>query len=121
MVSINESNKLVFEGRKSGKVEIAGMTVIPEEIEKVLLKYSGVENAAVVSVSDQVRENILMAYVMTDDKISSEVLKAYLHEHLPAYMIPKKIVMCKNLPLTSMGKIDKKKIVSNLGLSPVRS
>ena len=121
LVKNDQSNKMVFEGRKSGKVEIAGMTVIPEEIEQVILKYEGVESAAVVAVPDNVREYTLMAYVKANDTISMEILKKFMFDHLPSYMVPKKIIKCKSLPLTSMGKIDKMKIISDLESSPVRS
>ena len=38
-------------------------------------------------------------------------IKKYLEENLPQYMIPKKIILINNFPLTPNEKIDYKKII----------
>ena len=46
------------------------------------------------------------------DQIVDEI-KKLAEEELPNYMIPSKIILVKNIPLNSNGKLDRKKIIKN--------
>jgi non-ribosomal peptide synthase protein (TIGR01720 family) len=48
----------------------------------------------------------LVAYLVSEQAFSEQVLKAYLSQYLPAYMLPAYFVPLKQLPLTANGKLD---------------
>jgi len=51
--------------------------------------------------------------------LSSTQIKACLDESLPQYMVPKKIDLLKNLPLSANGKVDRKQLQKLMGLQDV--
>ncbi|XKK22785.1 hypothetical protein HFP67_00225 [Bacillus sp. CB102A.1] len=60
---------------------------------------------------DQTDENgikFLVAYVVTEQNISTTELRKHLRDHLPDYMIPSYFVYLDQLPLTPNGKLDRK-------------
>ena len=44
----------------------------------------------------------------------TSAIKKELAELIPAYMIPRKFVYCKNLPMTPNGKVDRKQLVNGV-------
>ena len=56
---------------------------------------------------------MLVAYIVfsvESDIVHADEIRSYLGNHLPPYMLPAKYVMVEDLPLTDVGKIDKKKL-----------
>lgn len=49
----------------------------------------------------------------TNNVITIDEIKKLAEEELPNYMIPSKIILVKNIPLNSNGKLDRKKIIKN--------
>ena len=97
-----------FTGRKDEQVKIRGYRIELGEVESALLSYPAI-NAAVVSVkvnSGGVKR--LVAYIVTNEQEYSNVLiRKFLEERLPDYMIPSSFIILKELPKTSSGKTDK--------------
>ena len=46
-----------------------------------------------------------------DNNVTVNQINELLKKELVSYMIPSKIILVKNLPLNSNGKIDRKKII----------
>lgn len=97
--------------RKKEMVIVSGFNVYPREIEEVLFRHPDVREAAVIGVPDAYRGEILVAYVVAaDTRPTTEDLMAYLAEHLVKYKWPARVVWVSELPKTSVGKVDKKRI-----------
>lgn len=58
----------------------------------------------------------LIAFYTTKLDISGGEIREYLKDKLPAYMIPNQLILKSELPLTLNGKIDKKKLKSELDI-----
>jgi amino acid adenylation domain-containing protein len=43
-------------------------------------------------------------------EVSEDEVKAFLHQHLPSYMVPNRYVILEKLPLSSNGKVDRKSL-----------
>ncbi|MEN1938909.1 amino acid adenylation domain-containing protein [Paenibacillus sp. 102] len=97
-----------FLGRQDYQVKIQGYRVELEEIAHCLLTYKQVEQAVVIDQADENGIKFLVAYVVTEQNISTTELRKYLRGHLPEYMIPSYFVYLERLPLTPNGKIDRK-------------
>ncbi|CAN3129843.1 amino acid adenylation domain-containing protein [Mycobacterium sp. smrl_JER01] len=97
---------LQFLGRADDQVKIRGYRVEPGEIAAVLCAHPAVSDAHVVvgRGDGAVR---LTAYVAAGASPPAvPELRALLAKRLPRYMIPQRVVIVGELPLTSHGKVD---------------
>jgi fatty-acyl-CoA synthase len=85
-----------------------GENVYPAEIESVLMAHPKVLDAAVVGVPHETWGEVGRAFVVADEGYSEQDLRAFLAERLARYKLPRVIVLLDALPLTAIGKIDKK-------------
>jgi amino acid adenylation domain-containing protein len=95
-------------GRKDRQVKIRGIRVEPAEIEVKLGQHPSVRQAVVVARQDAREQYQLIAYLIaaSNAKPSSTVLRGYLRELLPEYMVPSAFVTLDQFPLTASGKVD---------------
>ena len=124
---------LYFLGRKDSQVKYKGYRIELEEIERAILKLSGVAECAVIAKrnGDGIVKT-LQAYVVSepggadgtvpagtdgqrqgsffthDSKLTAGAVKKALTEVLPSYMIPKTVTVTESLPHNKNGKIDRK-------------
>ncbi len=112
-------------GRENGFTNIRGYRVDPAEIEQNLMQIDGIDSVSVVSKSNNVGDNKLVAFIVVNTnseniahKISSKSIRQHLKLRLPHYMIPADFVMLSELPLTPSGKIDRSAL---LGLESIGS
>lgn len=100
-----------FLGREDFQVKIQGFRVELEEIESSLLQHPCIDAAIVTAVGEAHRERRLAAYVVCsdgNDRPDIEVLREFLRQKLPPYMVPSAFVTLDRLPLTANGKVDRK-------------
>jgi amino acid adenylation domain-containing protein len=101
-------NGLAFMGRKDAQIKIHGIRIEPGEIESVLMEQPAIRESAVIAKKGQQQEEYLVAFVVLNESLSSDQLRAYLRERLPMYMVPAAIIDISSLPLTPTGKIDRR-------------
>ena len=86
----------------------------PERIEKVVEKIPEVAACCVVGIADNVRINIPKAYVEINTEAEEVVLEKRIRElckqELPTYMMPEKIEFIGEMPRTTRGKVDYRKL-----------
>ncbi len=99
-----KDGKLFFRGRIDRQIKIMGFRIEPADIENNLLKIDGVIQAE-VSVTRRGSRHSLSAAVRTDGNITAEEIRAALLELIPAYMMPGKIVVADEIPLSPNGKL----------------
>lgn len=87
-----------------------GFNVYPREVEDCLTRHAAVSAAAVIGIPDRDWGELVKAYVVL--KAGCEVGDRELIEHVKhrkgAVYAPKSIEFVGDLPLTAVGKIDKK-------------
>lgn len=109
-----EDGNIEFLGRNDFQVKIRGFRVELGDIENVLKKHEMVEDAVVEATKDKQGNNYLTAYFVLKEQfdqrreVIAELLKEYVAEHLPPYMVPSYMVKLDCLPLTPNGKLDRK-------------
>jgi acyl-CoA synthetase (AMP-forming)/AMP-acid ligase II len=98
---------LSLEGRVKEMIKSGGLTVIPSEIENVLLAHPGVRDAVVVGVPDERWGEAVHAFVTPSPAalLQEAELKSFCKERLAAYKCPKSIQIVSELPKTGIGKI----------------
>lgn len=97
-------------GRIDNQVKIRGFRVELEEIERIILTFSGVKNVLVMAKRDSNEKSYLCAYVVADKEIPLQKLREHLLKTLPDYMVPSYFVFLDKFPLTVNGKINRKEL-----------
>ncbi len=101
---------IVLSGRKDYQVKIRGHRIELGEIEVVLERHTEVNQAVVLLRDDTSRGPQLVAYVVpvTGKKPTGDDLRKFLLAQIPDYMAPATFCLLDSLPLTALGKIDRK-------------
>jgi len=102
---------LEFLGRMDDQVKIRGNRVELGEVEQIVSEYPGVCQAVVIAVQNARGEQELCAFYVTDTELSREVWRVYCSARLPGYMIPSRFQHVTSIPLTTNGKIDRKRLL----------
>ena len=114
-----------FLGRIDQQVKLRGFRVEPGEIEQVLTQHPSVQDAAVVAVDDALGNRRLAGYyvVHAAAPITAAELRQFLKGKLADHMVPAALVPLRALPLTPLGKVDRRALarVQALGSSDAES
>lgn len=108
--SKDEDGYFWFEGRSDDIIISSGYTIGPFEVEDALIKHPSVQECAVVASPDEVRGNIVKAFVVVKEGVvSSPELVKELQDHVKEltapYKYPREIEFLDELPKTTSGKI----------------
>jgi acetyl-CoA synthetase len=111
-----------FVGREDDLITSAGYRIGPGEIEDCLIKHPSVAMAAVVGVPDEVRTEIVKAFIVLKpgiegDESLKESIRDFVRTRLAAHEYPRQIEFIDVLPMTATGKIIRKNL-RNLGRGP---
>lgn len=104
-----DDGTIEFLGRVDQQVKIKGYRIELGEIENALVSYTLVKEAVVI-VREKQQDKVICAYITTTDTINDSELKVYLSKLLPHYMVPAYIMEIDRIPLTTNGKIERKKL-----------
>jgi acyl-CoA synthetase (AMP-forming)/AMP-acid ligase II len=103
----DEDGFLILAGRAKEMIKTGGLTVIPAEVESVLMEHPQVRDAAVVGIPDERWGEAVHAFVTAPpgETILEDDLRAYCQERLAGYKRPKVFHLVSELPRTGIGKI----------------
>ncbi|WP_019610267.1 (2,3-dihydroxybenzoyl)adenylate synthase [Nocardiopsis sp. CNS-639] len=119
LVTRSEGGDLVVVGRVKDQVNRAGEKIAATEVEEYLLALPGVRAAAVVGVADPVLGERSVALLVADGRCPTreEVRGAMLERGAAAFKVPDEVRAVAGLPLTGVGKVDKKRLRRELAAS----
>ncbi|WP_347940102.1 AMP-binding protein [Peribacillus simplex] len=107
----DEDGYFWFEGRSDDIIISSGYTIGPFEVEDALVKHPFVKECAVIASPDEIRGNVVKAYVVLMEDIDPnsqgliQTLQSHVKELTAPYKYPRKIEFLEELPKTTSGKI----------------
>lgn len=110
LARLTENWNLVVEGRIKDVIIRGGNKISASELEGHLLTHPAVDQVAVVPVPDPYLGEGICAYIRpVDDPPTLPELRKALHDRgLADYKLPDRLEVVTDLPLTGLGKLDKK-------------
>ncbi len=108
---VNEDGNLSLVGRDNEMYQRGGYNVYPAEVEQALDGAPGVASVAIVAGADEILGEVGVAFVVVtpgSEAPTRDSLKAFLRERVADYKLPDIVVAKEALPVTAMGKVDKK-------------
>lgn len=113
LVYEDEEGYLYFEGRQDAMIKSAGFRISPTEVEDVLMSTGAFRQVAAIGLPDDWLGQKLCAVAVP---IGSETdIARVLREasaRLPSHMVPTRIDLVTEMPLTPNGKVDYKALVA---------
>lgn len=104
-------DRVLFAGRLDGLVNVGGVKVSPEAVERCLLTVDGVADAAVVAVPSPITGHLLTATIVpvpgADDSALRVALRAATAD-LPPAARPRALTFADHIPLSAAGKKSRK-------------
>ena len=115
MAKKDEDGYFWFNGRTDDVITSAGYRIGPAEIEDCLMKHPAVAMVAVVGRPDEVRTEIVKAFIVPKAEVTpgpdvAEDIKTFVKMRLAAHEYPREVEFVSELPMTATGKIMRKEL-----------
>ena len=113
---LDEDGYLFIVDRKKDLIIRGGFNVYPRDVEDALLEHPAVQLAGVVGRPDRVHGEEVVAFVSLHSgaTVASEDLIAWARGHIGGYKYPRELQIVDSIPLTPVGKIDRKALRSRI-------
>jgi amino acid adenylation domain-containing protein len=103
---------LDFIGRWDFQVKVRGFRIDVRQVEKVLGDFEGVQARAVVGEGDR----LIAFYTEAPGRtVQLGELRGFLHERLPAYLVPDAFVLLDTMPQLPNGKLNRRALLATQG------
>ena len=106
----NEAGYYFLRGRNHERIVSGGVNVFPQQVQDLLEAHPAVQACAVVGVADEIFGERLKAYLVLQPyaQLSEDELRTWLAMRATREQQPRDVVFVDELPLTALGKLDKK-------------
>ena len=118
-----EDGSVVYAGRRDRQVKIRGHRVELEEVDRLLADEPGVLAYFCDVVTQGDAGNSLVLYVVPEPGMTADAagLRGQLAARLPSYVLPDRVVIVSEIPLTPNGKLDRDRLRLHEMPAPVAS
>lgn len=111
LVRIDTDGYLYPEGRLSDTINRGGEKFGPIEVETALRSHPLVTECAVAGVPDPELNERVGAVVVTSGPVDVTALQQWCADRIAKYKTPELVVVADEVPLTDMGKVDRKAVI----------
>lgn len=107
---MDDDGHIFIVDRKKDMVLSSGFNVYPREIDELMYSHPKVLNACSFGVPDPKRgESLKLALVLKPgEELTESEVRDFCKEHLSGYKVPQQVIFVDELPLTPVGKPDRK-------------
>lgn len=115
-VRMDEDGFLYFVGRQDEMIKTSGYRVSPTEVEEVIYASGLVSEAVAIGVPHETQGQVIVIAATPPPETpgDEDAVLAACRKDLPPFMVPHRVVMRDALPRNPNGKIDRKRIASEL-------
>ena len=112
IASMDSDGYVYIVDRLKDMILTGGYNIYPAEIERVIIQHPKVAMVAVGSVADEVKGELAKAYVIASEgeALTEAEIIEYCREHLAPYKVPRNVQFVSDLPMTSTGKIMRRRL-----------
>ena len=121
MGRLDEDGYLTILDRKKDLIIRGGFNVFPRDVEEALLEHPAITSACVVGRPDEVHGEEVVAFVTVAEEVAPDELVAFGRQRLGGYKYPREIHVLDALPLTPIGKLDRKTLREQLTMQGGRT
>jgi len=121
MGRLDEDGYLTILDRKKDLIIRGGFNVFPRDVEEALLEHPAITSACVVGRPDEMHGEEVVAFVSLSDEVAPDELVAFGRQRLGGYKYPREIHVLDALPLTPIGKLDRKALREQLTMQGGRT
>ena len=108
---LDEDGYLYLVDRKKDMIITGGLNVYSTEVEQVLARVPGVREVAVTGIPHPDWGEAVVAFIVPDGPdVTAAAVTSAAREALTTYKRPKQVIVVSSLPVTAVGKIDKKEL-----------
>ena len=111
---LDDDGYLWIVDRKKDLIIRGGFNVYPRDVEDVLLEHPQVTGAGVVGRPDEKLGEEVVAFVTASKETTPDELVAFVKQRLGGYKYPREVRIVPSIPLTPVGKIDRKSLRAQL-------
>lgn len=116
LARLDEDGFYWYLGRSDMMISTSGYKVAPLEVEKAISSHPLVREVAVTGAPDEVRGEIVMAWVVLRDDANTDATTAteiqqHVRDQISPYKYPRRIAFLTELPHDPLGKVVIKKVV----------
>ena len=117
---LDDEGYLFIVDRKKDLIIRGGFNVYPRDVEDALVQHPDVQMAAVVGRPSERHGEEVVAFVSLTPGATTgaEPLIDWAREHIGGYRYPRELYVVESIPLTPVGKIDRKALRGRLGQGP---
>jgi long-chain acyl-CoA synthetase len=87
-----------------------GNKIYPSKIESIIQSHPAIKNVAVIPIPDEIKGSSFLAVISTYETVRETEIIDFCVSKMMRYEVPKKFLFVENLPLNSVGKIDRKEL-----------
>ncbi|MBW3665132.1 MAG: AMP-binding protein [Actinobacteria bacterium] len=113
---LDEDGYLSIVDRKKDLIIRAGFNVYPRDVEDALVEHPAVAMAGVVGAPDEAKGEEVVAFVSLAPgaQADADELVAWAREHIGGYRYPREVRVIDAIPLTPIGKTDRRALRARL-------
>ncbi|MFD0449754.1 hypothetical protein ACFQZK_01695 [Rhodococcus aetherivorans] len=110
IATMTQDGYLTIVDRAKDLIKSGGEWISSVELENALIAHPKVIEASVVGAPDPKWIERPVAFVVLSDTVSPDELKLFLKKRFPSFWVPDRFEVITELPKTSVGKFDKKRL-----------
>ena len=93
--------------RSKDMINRGGTKIFSAEVEELLRRHPGIEDAAVIGIPDPLAGEAVAAYIVLSQPLQASDIRAWVREGMADYAAPRVVEIVEELPRNAVGKTDK--------------